>query len=62
MPSSFSQPILKFMPFHISDVMTSTVAAGQGSSLSPWVGAGVLALYAFGTLAVGGYLFRRRDA
>ncbi|NNN02881.1 MAG: ABC transporter permease subunit [Acidimicrobiaceae bacterium] len=62
LPSSFSQPILKFMPFHISDVMTSTVTVGQGSSLSPWVGAGVLALYAFGTLAVGGYLLRRRDA
>ncbi len=62
LPSSFSQPILKFMPFHISDVMTSVVTAGQGSSLSPWVGAGVLALYAVVALGIGGYLLIRRDA
>ena len=62
LPSSFSQPILKFMPFHISDVMTSVVTAGQGSSLSPWTGAGVLALYALAALGVGGYLLVRRDA
>ncbi len=62
LPSSFSQPILKFMPFHISDVMTSVVTAGQGTSLSPWAGAGVLALYALAALGLGGYLLVRRDA
>ncbi len=63
LPTSFSQPILKFMPLHITNTVTSVVAVGiQGPSLSPWAGIGVLALDAAIAIGIGGTLLVRRDA
>ncbi len=63
LPSSISQPITKYLPFHISDAMTSvTHVLGNGPSLSPWVGFAVLCGYATVALVVGGWLVLRRDA
>lgn len=63
LPTSISQPITKYLPFHISDAMTSvTHVLGSGPSLSPWVGFAVLCGYAFAALAVGMWLLVRRDA
>jgi ABC-type transport system involved in multi-copper enzyme maturation permease subunit len=63
LPSSLSHPIMKFMPFQITNVMTSIHPVNAaGSSLSPWVGFGVLCGYAAVALGVAGWLMVRRDA
>jgi len=63
LPSSISQPITKYLPFHISDAMTSvTHVMGNGPSLSPWVGFAVLCGYAAVSLGVGMWMLVRRDA
>ncbi len=63
LPSSISQPVLKYLPFHISDTMTTvTHALGSGPSFSPWVGFAILCGYAALALGVGGWLLVRRDA
>jgi len=63
LPSSISQPITKYLPFHISDAMTSvTHVMGNGPSLSPWVGFVVLCGYAAVSLGVGMWMLVRRDA
>ncbi|NNN08775.1 MAG: ABC transporter permease subunit [Acidimicrobiaceae bacterium] len=63
LPSSISQPVTKYLPFHISDAMTSvTHVLGSGPSLSPWTGFAVLCGYAFVALAVGMWMMVRRDA
>jgi ABC-type transport system involved in multi-copper enzyme maturation permease subunit len=63
LPSSISQPVTKFLPFHISNAMTSvTHVLGNGPSLSPWVGFAVLCGYAVVALAVGTWTLVRRDA
>ena len=63
LPSSISQPVTKYLPFHISDAMTSvTHVLGNSPSLSPWVGFAVLCGYAAAALGVGTWLFIRRDA
>ncbi len=62
LPSSYSQPITKYLPFHISDVMTSVVAGPHGSSFSPWAGFAVLCGYALASLGIGAWLMVRRDA
>ncbi|MHB8335274.1 MAG: ABC transporter permease [Acidimicrobiales bacterium] len=61
LPSSIGQPILKFMPFTISDTMTSVVPNGN-DAFSPWVGLLVLVGYAVAALVIGGWLLNRRDA
>ena len=61
LPSSIGQPILKFMPFTISDTMTSVVSNGN-DAFSPWVGLLVLVGYAIAALVIGGWLLNRRDA
>ena len=61
LPSSIGQPILKFMPFTISDTMTSVIANGN-DAFSPWVGLLVLVGYAVAALVIGGWLLNRRDA
>jgi len=63
LPSSISQPVVKFLPFHISDTMTSvTHVLASGPSFSPWIGFALLCGYAFVTLAAGAWLLVRRDA
>ncbi len=61
LPSSISQPILKFMPFTISDTMVSVSPTGTGA-FSPWVGFALLVGYAIAALVVGSWLLVRRDA
>ncbi len=61
LPSSVGQPILRYMPFTISDAMTSPTAHAT-SAFSPWVGFAVLVVYALVALGVGGWLLVRRDA
>ncbi len=61
LPSSVGQPILRYMPFTISDAMTSPTNHAT-SAFSPWVGFAVLVVYALVALGVGGWLLVRRDA
>ncbi len=61
LPSSVGQPILRYMPFTISDAMTSPTTHAT-SAFSPWVGFAVLVVYALVALGVGGWLLVRRDA
>lgn len=61
LPSSIGQPILKFMPFTISDTMTSVIPNGN-DAFSPWVGLLVLVGYSVAALVIGGWLLNRRDA
>ena len=61
LPSSVGQPILRYMPFTISDAMTSPTIHST-SAFSPWVGFAVLVVYALVALGVGGWLLARRDA
>lgn len=59
-PSSISQPINKFLPFNISDTMTTVrQGIGQAPSFSPWTGFALLCGYALVALAVGGWLMVR---
>ena len=63
LPSSLSGPVVKYLPFHISDTMTSvTHVLASGASFSPWTGFALLCAYAAAALAVGGWLLVRRDA
>ncbi|MBW4030615.1 MAG: ABC transporter permease subunit [Acidobacteria bacterium] len=63
LPSSISHPIMKYLPFHISDTMTSvTHVLASGSSFSPWTGFALLCGYAIVALTVGGWLLVHRDA
>ena len=63
LPSSISQPILKCLPLQIGDTMTTVVNAHQGgASLSPWVGFGLLCVYALVALGIGAWLMVHRDA
>jgi hypothetical protein len=62
LPSSVGNAIMKFLPFRISDIMT-TVGPGKGASaFHPWVGFALVCGYALIALVVGGILMVRRDA
>ncbi len=61
LPNSLSQDIRKFLPDRIGIQMLTT----NGSSFnafSPWVGFGVLCIYAFVLITIGAALMNRRDA
>jgi ABC-2 type transport system permease protein len=63
LPSSISHPILNCLPLQISSTMTTVVSSpGNGWTLTPWVGFGLLCVYAFASLVVGSWLMVRRDA
>jgi ABC-2 type transport system permease protein len=66
LPSSWSDPIAKYLPSHAGEAISRTVQAGAnargGPSLSPLVGISVFALYALVTLAFAATMMRRRDA
>lgn len=63
LPSSISRPVMKFMPFQISNTMSSVHRVlDLGPSFSPWVGFALLCAYAAAALLVGGWLMVRRDA
>jgi ABC-2 type transport system permease protein len=63
LPSSINRPIGKFLPFNISDAMTSVRPSfGPATSFSPWAGFALLCLYAAAALGFGAWLMTRRDA
>jgi hypothetical protein len=63
LPSSINRPLGKFLPFNISDAMTSVhPAIGPSTSFSPWAGFALLCAYAAVALGIGGWLMVRRDA
>jgi ABC-2 type transport system permease protein len=63
LPSSISRPVTKFMPFAISNSMTSVRRIFDfGPTFSPWTGFGIMCAYAAAALLIGGWLMVRRDA
>ena len=63
LPSSLGQPIMKFMPFDISNAMTSVGHPfANGPSFSWDVGVALLCAYAAASLVIGGWMMVRRDA
>ena len=65
-PTSVQHALIKFMPLVIGENMGATRPDvhdfGGGALFSPWVGFGLLCLYAAVALIVGGILMARRDA
>jgi ABC-2 type transport system permease protein len=60
LPASMQDTVVKFLPGNAGQAIFTT---GQDSStLSPWAGLAVFALYAAGALALALVLLRRRDA
>jgi hypothetical protein len=62
LPSSIGNSIMKFLPFNISETMTSIKPLNVASSFHPWEGFALLCGYALIALVVGGILMVRRDA
>jgi ABC-type microcin C transport system permease subunit YejB len=62
LPSSLGNPIMKFLPFNISETMTSVQHVNTASAFNPWVGFALVCGYAVIALVVGGILMVRRDA
>jgi hypothetical protein len=63
LPSSISRPVMKFMPFAITNSMTSVRHTFDfGPTFSPWTGFAIMCSYAALALLLGGWLMVRRDA
>ena len=63
LPSSISRPVIKFMPFAITNSMTSVRHTFDfGPTFSPWTGFAIMCVYAALALLIGGWLMVRRDA
>jgi ABC-2 type transport system permease protein len=63
LPSSISRPVMKFMPFAITNSMTSVRHTFDfGPTFSPWTGFAIMCAYAVVALLIGGWLMVRRDA
>jgi ABC-2 type transport system permease protein len=63
LPSSISRPVIKFMPFSITNAMTSVRHSFDfGPTFSPWTGFAIMCAYAAVALLIGGWLMVRRDA
>jgi ABC-type transport system involved in multi-copper enzyme maturation permease subunit len=60
LPSSLRDSIEKFLPGNAGQAIFHTVK--DSSSLSPWLGIAVFAIYAAASLGIGLVLVRRRDA
>ncbi|MGA2519242.1 MAG: ABC transporter permease [Acidimicrobiales bacterium] len=64
-PLKYGHPVGKFLPAVIGSSMTATTARGAHMeflpSFGPWVGFGLLCVYASAVLLVGGVLMVRRD-
>ena len=61
LPSSWSDPIMKYLPEVLTEAMRTTKEL-EVSAFSPWTSTAVLAGYAVGFLALGGVRFVRHDA
>ena len=65
LPSSIRDPVAKYLPAVIGEVMTSAVSARAARDfpvLGPWAGFGLLCAYAAAALVLGGIVVVRRDA
>jgi len=63
LPSSIGHPVMKFMPFAITNSMTSVRHTFDfGPTFSPWTGFAIMCAYAAVALLIGGWLMVRRDA
>jgi len=54
-----SGTLMAYVPISI---VANSMATSRNPMLSPWIGLGLLCLYAAVLLAIGGWLFIRRDA
>jgi ABC-2 type transport system permease protein len=61
LPESMRNGIVKFLPEQIA-ASGITAVKPEAHTLSPWVGLGMLCLYAAGLLAAGAFLLAKRDA
>jgi ABC-2 type transport system permease protein len=59
-PSSIRDTVGKFLPYSTGHAIFTN--ANRGSTLSPWLGLAVFAMYAAAALTLGVVLVRRRDA
>jgi ABC-2 type transport system permease protein len=60
LPGSIRNSVEKFLPSNAGQAIGATLKSS--SSLSPWAGLAVFALYALGALVIGLFLVSRRDA
>jgi len=61
LPNSLSMDVRKFLPDRIG-VQMLTTNGNFFNAFSPWVGFGILCIYAFVLIAIGAALMNRRDA
>jgi ABC-2 type transport system permease protein len=63
LPTSIINAVGKFLPANIGAAVTATRShIGEQSQLPPWLGLGMLCLYAVAALLLGGWTMVRRDA
>jgi ABC-2 type transport system permease protein len=62
LPSSWRWDVMRFLPYAAGEVVTSTVGFGNQHLWSAWPQLGVTAIWAMVLVAIGAYLFRKRDA
>jgi ABC-2 type transport system permease protein len=63
LPDNWRFDIMRFLPDAANQVVSSTIAGnGPGHLWSAWPQLGVTALWAVALVAIGAYLFRKRDA
>jgi ABC-type transport system involved in multi-copper enzyme maturation permease subunit len=62
LPSDWRHNIIHWLPSSAGDALTTTVGSVDQNLFAPWTQFAVTAAYAAVLLAVGAYLFRKRDA
>jgi ABC-2 type transport system permease protein len=60
LPGSWADDVTKFLPMPAGTAIMATVA--DPTSLSPWAGLGVFALYPIAAILAGAFMLKRRDA
>jgi len=65
LPSSFAQPIERYLPINLGTAMVATSTRHNdfaGTLLSPWAASAVMLLYALILVGIGAWMLNRRDA
>lgn len=62
LPTSLQQDISKYLPLDAGTAIMNTVTDPGSSTLAPWAGIGVFAIYMVAAMAVGLAVLHRRDA
>jgi len=62
LPSDWRWDLMRFFPDAAGRVISVTVGSGNQHLWSAWPQLGVTAIWAFALIAIGGYLFKKRDA